>query len=132
MKEDIKERIEKEISIYYLDYKFNISYIRKINRKYNGKLQNQCARITVSTCYDLLNNYTLDTIVESYNYSETEMAKRHYETINNEGLLGDFKTIRIMDRNYKNLSHIYHYIKNDNKFISLFLSYFQIIINNEN
>ena len=38
MKEDIKERIEKEISIYYLDYKFNISYIRKINRKYNGKL----------------------------------------------------------------------------------------------
>lgn len=45
------------------------------------------------------------------------MAKRHYETINNEGLLGNFKTIRIMNRNYKNLSQIYHYIKNDNKFL---------------
>lgn len=96
---------------------FEIPNTITARRKYNGKLQNQCARITVSTCYDLLNHYTLDTIIESYNYSETEMAKRHYETINNEGLLGDFKTIRIMDRNYKNLSHIYHYIKNDNKFL---------------
>lgn len=47
-------------------------------KKYNDKLQNQCARITVSTCYDLLNHYTLDIIIESYNYSETEMAKSHY------------------------------------------------------
>lgn len=51
----------------------------------------------MSTCYDLSNHYTLDTIIESYNYSETEKAKRHYETINTESLLGDFKTIRIMD-----------------------------------
>ena len=28
----------------------------------------------ISTCYDLLNHYTLDTIVEHYDYSETEMA----------------------------------------------------------
>ena len=96
---------------------FEIPNTITARKKYNGKLQNQCARITVSTCYDLLNHYTLDTIIENYNYSETEMAKRHYGTINNEGLLGDFKTIRIMDRNYKNLSHIYNYIKNDNKFL---------------
>ena len=29
----------------------------------------------ISKCYDLLNHYTLDTIVEHYDYSETEMAK---------------------------------------------------------
>lgn len=86
-------------------------------KKYNGKLQNQCARVTVSTCYDLLNHYTLDTIVENYNYGETKMAKKHYETITNEGLLGDFKAIKIMDRNYKNLSFIYNHIKNDDKFL---------------
>lgn len=96
---------------------FEIPNTITARKKYNGKLQNQCARITVSTCYDLLNHYTLDTIIESYNYSETAMAKKHYETINTKGLLGDFKTIRIMDRNYKNLSHIYHYIKNDDKFL---------------
>ena len=45
------------------------------------------------------------------------MAKRHYETINEEKLLGNFKAIRIMDRNYKNLSSIYHCIKNDDKFL---------------
>lgn len=96
---------------------FEIPNTINARKKYNGKLQNQCARITVSTCYDLLNCYTLDTIVEKYNYSETEMAKRHYETINTQKILGDFKTIRIMDRNYKNLSHIYHFIKNDDKFL---------------
>lgn len=96
---------------------FEIPNTISARKKYNGKLQNQCARITVSTCFDLLNHYTLDTIVEKYNYSETEMTRRHYETINAEGILGDFKTIRIMDRNYKNLSHIYHYTKNDDKFL---------------
>ena len=45
------------------------------------------------------------------------MAKKHYETINKEQLLGNFKSIRIMDRNYRNLSNIYHYIKNDDKFL---------------
>ena len=96
---------------------FEIPNTITARKTYNGKLQNQCARVTVSTCYDLLNHFTLDTIVEKYNYSETEMARRHYETITNEGLLGDFKTIRIMDRNYRSLSDIYHYVKNDNKFL---------------
>lgn len=90
----------------------------KISRqKYNGKQQNHPARVTISTCYDLLNNYTIDTIVEKYDYSETAMAQKHYETINNKNLIGKFKTIRIMDRNYRNLSNIYHYIKNDDKFL---------------
>lgn len=91
----------------------------KISReKYNGKMKNQCARVTVSTCYDLLNHYTLDTIVEKYNYSETKMAEEHYKTIKEENLVGEFKTIRITDRNYRNLSHIYHNVKDDNKFLT--------------
>lgn len=96
---------------------FEVPNTKSSREKYNGKQQTQCARVTVSTCYDLLNHYTLDTIVEHYDYSETEMAKKHYETINKEQLLGNFKSIRIMDRNYRNLSNIYHYVKNDDKFL---------------
>lgn len=96
---------------------FEIPNTKSSREKYNGKQINQAARVTVSTCYDLLNHYTLDTIVEKYRYSETEMASRHYQTINNNNLLGKFKTIRIMDRNYRNLSNIYHYIKNNEKFL---------------
>lgn len=96
---------------------FEIPNTKSSREKYNGKQQKQCARVTVSTCYDLLNHYTLDTIVEKYDYSETEMARRHYETINKEQLLGNFKSIRIMDRGYRNLSNIYNYVKNDDKFL---------------
>ena len=96
---------------------FEIPNTKRSREKYNGKQQNQCARVTVSTCYDLLNHYTLDTIVEKYDYSETKMAQKHYETINKEKLLGNFKSIRIMDRNYRNLGNIYHYIKNNDKFL---------------
>lgn len=96
---------------------FEIPNTKRSREKYNRKQQNQCARVTVSTCYDLLNKYTLDTIVEKYDYSETEMAQKHYETIDREKLLGDFKSIRIMDRNYRNLGNIYHYIKNNDKFL---------------
>ena len=49
---------------------FEIPNSKKNRLKYNGKVQEQCARVTVSTCYDILNKYTLDTIVEKYNYSE--------------------------------------------------------------
>lgn len=96
---------------------FEIPNTKRSREKYNGKQQSQCARATVSTCYDLLNHYTLDTIVEKYDYSETKMAQKHYETINKEKLLGNFKSIRIMDRNYRNLGNIYHYIKNNDKFL---------------
>lgn len=90
----------------------------KISRsKYNGKMQKQVARVTVSTCYDLLNKYTLDVTVNKYNYSETLMAKEHCDIIKQENILDDFKSIKIMDRNYRNLSYIYHSIKNDEKFL---------------
>lgn len=96
---------------------FEVPNTKKARQKYNGKLQEQCARVTVSTCYDVLNKYTLDTIVESYNYSETEMFKKHIETINNEKLLGNFKSISIADRNYKNLSFFYNALKTNELFL---------------
>lgn len=96
---------------------FEIPNTKASRENYNGKQINQAARVTVSTCYDLLNHYTLDAIVEKYRYSETEMASMHYQTINDNNLLGKFKSIRIMDRNYRNLSNIYHYVKNNEKFL---------------
>ena len=41
----------------------------------------------------MLNHYTLDAIVEKYDYSETEMAKNHYEAINKEQLLGTLRQL---------------------------------------
>lgn len=96
---------------------YEIPNTKTTREKYNGKQQEQCARITVSTCFDVLNKYTLDTIVEKYDYSETDMLKSHLETIKEQKLLGNFKSITIADRNYKNLSFFYHSIKNDEKFL---------------
>ena len=36
--ESIDDKIEKEISLYFLDQKYNENYIDIINKKYNGKL----------------------------------------------------------------------------------------------
>ncbi len=96
---------------------FEIPNTPRAREKYNGKLQNQCARVTVSICYDILNKYTLDTIVSRYNYNETEMFKKHLETLNHEKILGKFKSIVIADRNYKNLSFFYHAVKNKELFL---------------
>lgn len=96
---------------------FEIPNTKITREEYNGKQQEQCARVTVSTCYDVNNKYTLDTIVEKYNYSETEMAIRHYETIKKENLLDDQKVIWIMDRGYMSLSNMYDIDKNGDKFL---------------
>ncbi len=90
----------------------------KITREiYNGKQQKHPARITVSTCYDVLNKYTIDTIIEKYDFSEQQMAINHCKTIKEEKILGNFKSIKIMDRNYRNLSHMYNYINEEEKFL---------------
>ena len=96
---------------------FEIPNTKKAREKYNGKQQEQCAGATVSTCYDILNKYTLDTIVEKYDYSETDMLNQHLKTIKENKITGSFKSIIIADRNYKNLSFFYNQIKNDQKFL---------------
>lgn len=96
---------------------FEVPNTKTTRKLYNGKLQDQCARVTVSTEYDVLNHYTLDVVVKEYNYSEISMFLEHEKTISDNDLLGDFKSITTADRNYKNLSLFYNYIKNDNKFV---------------
>ena len=96
---------------------FEVPNTQEARRKYNGNQKNQCARVTVSTCYDVMNKYTLDTIVEKYDYSETEMAKMHLSTIKANNILDDFNSIIIEDRNYRNLSFFYNSIKNNQKFL---------------
>lgn len=96
---------------------FEIPNAKKSREKYNGKQQEQPARITVSTCYDLLNYYTLDSIIEKYDYSEIKMAETHYQNIKQNNLLDNAKSIIIMDRNYRSLSNMYKFIKNDDKFL---------------
>lgn len=54
---------------------FEIPNCIKTRKKYNRKSQEQCARITISTCYDLLNGYISDTIIKPYNSSETKMVE---------------------------------------------------------
>ena len=81
---------------------------------YNGK-QESCARLTVSINYDLLNKYALDCIIEKYDYSEPEMAKRHLSNI--PDITGEYKVINIMDRGYPSLENIYFSVTNEQKFI---------------
>lgn len=96
---------------------FEVPNTPKAREKYNGKQKQQCARVTVSTCYDILNKYTLDTIVEKYDYSETEMLKQHMEAIEKEKIIDKYKPIVIADRNYRNLSFFYHAIEKNQKFL---------------
>lgn len=96
---------------------FEIPNTLNAREKYNGNQKNQCARVTVSTYYDVLNKYTLDTIVQAYDYSEVEMLKEHIKTINNEKIIDSFKSIVIADRNYRSLSFFYNSIKTDQKFL---------------
>ena len=96
---------------------YEIPNTKRAREKFNGNQQQQCARVTVSTCYDVLNKYSIDTIVESYDYSEIEMLVEHEKTIKEKELLGSFKSITMADRNYKSLSYFYNKIKNNEKFI---------------
>lgn len=90
----------------------------KINReKYNGKQKNQCARVTVSTLYDVLNKYTIDTIVEKYDYSENEMMLNHIDTMEQNKLIDNYISIIIADRNYRNLSFFFNSINSNQKFL---------------
>ncbi len=38
---------------------FEVPNTQKTREQYNGNQQEQCARVTVSTCFDILNKYTL-------------------------------------------------------------------------
>jgi len=101
----------------------------KTREKYNGKCKDiSCARITMSTMYDLLNKNTLDTIVMEYNCSEQLMAKEHLKNI--ESKHGKYPIIRVMDRGYSNLENIYESGDKDKFVVRIPMSHFKNEINN--
>ena len=88
-------------------------------------------RATVSTCYDLLNQYIVDVIPEKYRTSEIEMAKRHM--LKDQEITKGYQSIYIMDRNYVSLEFMTYMIKNNIKFLSrLQATYYQKEINEMN
>lgn len=84
-------------------------------KEYSKSPINQCPRVKVSNCFDVLNCYIIDTQIEPDNYGEIALAKRHL--IETKELVGDFPLIRVMDRGYNSLSDMYHSNKTNEKFI---------------
>ncbi len=84
---------------------------KSISCKKDGKV----ARIKLSNCYDLLNNYVLDTEIEEYKHNENELAARHMKQV--EKIISDYPIISIRDRGYLSLSYMFHSVMEDKKFV---------------
>lgn len=54
------------------------------------------ARIKLSNCYEVINEYVLDTEIAEYKYWELDLAMKHIES--NNYIKKYFPTIYIMDR----------------------------------
>lgn len=93
----------------------NTPTTRKRYQTITGKDAGNVARIKLSNCYDLLNNYILDTEIEEYKHSENELAERHMKIV--ETFITKYPIISIRDRGYFSLSYMYHNIKNNKKFV---------------
>ena len=86
--------------------------------RYQSKNKNdddKIARIKLSNCYDLLNNYVLDTEIGKYKQGENELAEKHMEVI--EEITGDYPVVSIRDRGYMSLSYILRSVIEDKKFL---------------
>jgi hypothetical protein len=81
----------------------------------NSKPDNKIARIKLSNCYDVLNNFILDTQIGNYKYNEIALAEEHTRKVNE--LIDDYKHISIRDRGYPSLSYIYRALKHNEKFV---------------
>lgn len=91
----------------------------------SGKNDGKVARIKLSNCYDLLNQYILDTEIEEYKHSENELAERHMKKV--EEIIKDYSIISIRDRGYLSLSYMFHSImENKNFLIRLNQRYFKL------
>jgi Transposase DDE domain. len=84
-----------------------------------GTAKNQnsqkCARMKVSTCFDIFNCFVLDTEIEKYKFSELKLAERHL--VKAKELVGDFPIISVMDRGYNSLATLYESTSNGDKFV---------------
>ena len=73
------------------------------------------ARASISTQFDLLNKFVLDTEIRPYKTSERWMMEKNLQA--SKEITGDFKIIRIMDRGYVSIADMYKSNKNDDKYI---------------
>lgn len=103
----------------------NTPITRERYKPKSAKESNHVARIKLSNCYDILNNYVLDTEIEEYKHSENELAERHMEKVND--IITKYPIISIRDRGYMSLSYMFHSVQDNNKFvIRLNQRYFKI------
>lgn len=93
----------------------NTPITRKRYKPISAKENNQVARIKLSNCYDILNNYVLDTEIEEYKHAENELAERHMKQI--ENIITKYPIISIRDRGYLSLSYMFHSVQENKKFV---------------
>lgn len=93
----------------------NTPQTRKRYKPVTAKENNQVARIKLSNCYDILNNYVLDTEIAEYKHGENELAERHMKQI--EKIITKYPVISIRDRGYLSLSYMFHSVKDNKKFV---------------
>lgn len=80
-----------------------------------GHEDKQVARCKLSNAFDLLNEFIIDTEVETYKFSERELFKKH---LKNAGkIIRDFPIIWVCDRGYHSLSLFYKLIKAKASFV---------------
>ena len=96
---------------------FEIPNTKTTKKEYSVLMKNdECARATVSTMFDVLNGYVIDTLIRPYRTSEIEMEKEHLR--NSKKIIKEQKIIRIKDRNYRSIEDFYYSNKNDEKYIT--------------
>ena len=96
---------------------FEIPNTQTTRKEYSELMRNGgCARATVSTMFDVLNGYVIDTIIRPYRTSEIEMEKEHLK--NSKKIIKEQKIIRIKDRNYKSIEDFYYSNKNNEKYVT--------------
>ena len=93
----------------------NTKETRERYKSLNSSDDNRVARIKLSNCYDVLNNYIIDTEIEEYNHQELELALRH---IKNTNYLKEYNPIiNVMDRGYFSIPQLYYLLKQKDNFI---------------
>ena len=93
----------------------NTKETRERYKSINSTDDDRVARIKLSNCYDLLNNQVVDTEIAEYKHWELDLAEKHIE--HTKYITEYFPIIYVMDRGYFSLAKIYHWIKNNVKFV---------------
>lgn len=93
----------------------NTPQTRKRYKSLNSTNDTRVARIKLSNCYDVLNNYIVDTEIEEYNHQELELALRH---IKNTKYIKEYNPIiNVMDRGYFSITQLYYLLKQKENFV---------------